>query len=839
MLFSTGGGRVARRVTSPGRRTRRLTGRGHLPPGGDAVARRLRKQVAKRRVSRRPTQSARRTSQIVSRPPKRLHNLPTQLTTFIGREREIAEVTHLLSGTHLLTLTGPGGCGKSRLALRVASGLLQDYADGVWLAQLAPVSDPAFVPQTIAAALRVLEQPGRPVIETLVDALRFESLLLVMDNCEHLLSACAGLADALLQACSGLRVLATSQEPLGVPGETIWRVPSLSVPDEGRVPTVNQLVSCEAVRLFVERAASARPGFTPTDSTAPVVAQICRQVDGIPLAIELAAARVKALAVEQIAARLDDRFRLLTGGSRTALPRHQTLRETMDWSYELLSQTERIMLHRLSVFAGGCSLEAAETVCSGSGILRHEVLELLTRLTDKSLVVVDTQSEEARYRLLETVRQYGRDRLEETEETADVRRRHFEWHLGLAERAESELRGPTQGDWLKRLEAEHDNLRASLKWAKTETGKAEARLRLAGALYRFWLLHGDWSEGRGWLEGALSAIDDAPTTVLPKALRGAAQLAWRQGDDGRATAFAEKGLAASCELGDRDEIAWHHLTLGTTLLQNDTDRAEELLRHALALSRELGDNWRVSVALAYLGVVARYRRDHQQAAAHYKNGLAVSRAVGDKWLIAHILRGLGTSTLHLQDYRRAASSFAESLALSQELGNRWGTEECLEGFACMASAHGQHERAARLFGAAEALRETLGFHRLSPDQADYEQRLATTHARLEDAVFTTAYGEGRALTLEQAFVYALASGSNAEHRSVGTSKLKAHEQQSVLTPREREVAVLIARGLTNREIGGALVIAEKTADAHVQHILNRLGFHSRAQIAAWAVEHGL
>jgi len=552
----------------------------------------------------------------------------------------MAEIKRLLGTTRLLTLTGAGGCGKTRLALEVAADVLEDSKEEVSWVELAALSKSAFVPQAVAAALDVLEQPGRELIETLTDHLRPKALLLLLDNCEHLLESCAHLAERLLQACPYMRILVTSRESLGIAGELIYRVPSLALPNPWHIQKPEDLMRYESARLLVERATLNQPEFVLTQSNAPAIVQVCHRLDGIPLAIELAAARVRVLTVEQIAERLNDRFRLLTGGSRTVLSRHRTLRAAMDWSYDLLPQKERTILHRLSVFAGGCTLDAAEIVCSGKSIQGHEVLDLLAQLADKSLVVVETQSGEARYRLLETVRQYGRDRLEETEEAADVRRRHLDWYLGLAERAEPELRGPAQGIWLKRLETEHDNLRAALEWTKVETDCAEAGLRLAGALYRFWFLHGHWSEGRGWLEGALSATNDPAVPALPKALRGAAQLAWRQGDDGRATALAEKGLAVSRELGDREEIAWHHLALGTAVLQSDTGRAKALFENSLALSGELGDKWRVSMALAQLGFVARYEGDYEQAAAHYEKSHALSREVGDQWLIAHALRGL-------------------------------------------------------------------------------------------------------------------------------------------------------------------------------------------------------
>ncbi len=409
-------------------------------------------------------------------------NLPRQLTSFIGRERESAEVKRLLSTTGLLTLTGAGGCGKTRLALRVVADLGEQYPDGAWVAELAALSDPALVPTAVATALDVAEQPGRALIETLKSYLQPRSLLLVLDNCEHLVTACAELADVLLRTCPTLRILATSREPLGIPGETLWRVPSLSLPDANRPPSPENLTQCEAVRLLVDRISSHQPGFAVTQSNAGAVARLCSELDGIPLAIELAAARIKILTVEQIAARLEDRFRLLTGGGRTALHRHQTLRAAMDWSYGLLSENERIVLRRLSVFAGGLSLEAAEAVSAGGGVETSDILDLLTQLVDKSLVGVSMRGGEARYGLLETVRQYGRDRLREAADVTDVQRRHFDWYLRLAARAEPELFGPHADVWGERLETEHDNLRSALEWGMAQVAGGETVLRLAGAL---------------------------------------------------------------------------------------------------------------------------------------------------------------------------------------------------------------------------------------------------------------------------------------------------------------------------------------------------------------------
>jgi len=403
------------------------------------------------------------------------NNLPRQLTSFIGREKEMTEVKRLLSTAYLVTLTGSGGAGKTRLALEVAADLVEGYPDGVWLAEFAPIADPALVPKTVASALNVSEQPGRDMIETLVDSLRPKALLLLLDNCEHLLAACRDLAATLLRQCSRVRILATSREGLRVPGETLWRVPSLSVPEDIRhLPAPKELVLYDAVRLFVDRAVATTPGFTVTSENASAVAQVCQRLDGIPLAIELAAARVKVLALEQIAARLDDRFRLLTGGSPMLLPRQQTLRATLDWSYGLLSNQERAVLRRLSVYAGGWTLEAAEAICVGGGVEASDILDLLTSLVDKSLVLAETPRGEARYRLLETVRQYAYDRLPEAGEEAEVRTRHRDWYLVLAEQADRELHGPRQELWLERLEMEHDNLRAALERSRVQKDGAEA-----------------------------------------------------------------------------------------------------------------------------------------------------------------------------------------------------------------------------------------------------------------------------------------------------------------------------------------------------------------------------
>ncbi len=697
------------------------------------------------------------------------NNLPRQLTSFIGREKEIAEVKRLLSTCSLLTLTGSGGAGKTRLALQVASEMLDAFADGVWVAELAALADPALVPQTVGATLGLREYAGRAMTETLVDYLRPRSLLLVLDSCEHLLAACATLADGLRRGCPRLKLLATSREPLGVPGEMIWRTPSLSLPDPHRAPRPEELAHCEAARLFVERAIATQPIFAVTAGNAAAVAQICRRLDGIPLAIELAAARIKVLSADQIAGRLDGSFRLLTGGSRTGLPRQQTLRATMDWSYDLLSEQERAVLRRLSVFAGGWTLEAAEAVCAGEGVEAQDVLDLLTQLVDKSLVVAETQAGEARYRLLETVRQYGRERLAAAGETARATLRHRDWFLQLAERADPEMLGARQKTWLARLETEHDNLLAALECSRAEPDGAEAFLRLAGALMWFWFIHGHWREGRRWLESAVARSDDAPPAALPAAIGGATFFAWRQGDYRRAAELGEQGLAVCRQIGDMRNAAILLIWLGITAMrETDYERSTAFLEESLAISRNLGEKWATSLGLAQLGiVVARSESDYDRAATMHLESLALSREIGDIVMIAYNLRNLGNDSLLQGDAAGAGSHFAEGLKLSMELGHRWVAEECLEGLAKVACAREQYERAARLFGAADTLRETIGHHRAPAAQADHDQRVSEARAGLGEAAFNDAWAQGRAMALEQAIEYTLATTEPVPSSSEG------------------------------------------------------------------------
>ncbi len=469
--------------------------------------------------------------------------LPSVLTSFVGRQRELEAIGQLLISSRLLTLIGAGGIGKTRLALRAAADAAQLFSDGTHAVELAPLSDPDLLVHAVASALRIPEQRARPLSVTLIDRLRLKRLLLVLDNCEHLVESIARLADHLLRACSDVHILATSRESLGVAGEVVWRVPPLAMPDPARDVTLQDLVQTDAVRLFIERAQAVLPGFAETlnDRGIREVAKVCQQLDGIPLAIELAAARARVLAPEEIAERLQDRFSLLVGGSRTVPARHQTLRATVDWSYGLLSEAHRRLFDRLSVFAGSWTLRAAEAVCSGSGTEIRQVLDLITQLVDKSLVLTEPgTSGEMRYRMLETLREYAMEKLRERGETPEWRARHAAWFLALAEQAAPELRGPHQLRWLERLQLEYDNLRAALHWCLDGDGTIETGVKLAGALAGFWRIRGHVSEGQAWLERARARADEAPPSAHATLLNGSGELAQFQDRFGLARGLHEE-----------------------------------------------------------------------------------------------------------------------------------------------------------------------------------------------------------------------------------------------------------------------------------------------------------
>ena len=768
------------------------------------------------------------------------NNLPAPLTSFVGRETEVLNVKRTLSMTRLLTLTGAGGSGKTRLALEVARDLVGSYPDGVWLAELAPLADPTLLPRVVAAALGVREHPDLPLTQTLCNHLGSRRTLLVLDNCEHLIDAAARLVKDLLCACPNLRVLASSREPLVISGETVWPVPTLSLPDPEAEISVEALMGAEAVQLFVDRARSRLPDFELTPENARSVATICRDLDGLPLAIELSTARMGALAVEQVAERLEDSLKLLTGGDRTVAPRHQTLRATLEWSYELLSEPERSLFGRLSVFAGGWTLEAAEAVGAGEGIEEGEVLDLLSRLVSKSMVVVESAEGSAlRYGMLQPVRQYGQERLGATGEADLVRRRHAWWYFELAKEVEPWLRGARQEVWLEHLEREYSNLRAALGWA-LERGETELALWFGGALAEFWYLSGHLSEGRRWLEAALaSSTDSPPSPARAKALARAGWIAWEQGDYGRSVVHSQESLALSRELEDETGAVAALSNLGwAALLGNDLGRAAALAEEALTLGRTLGDTGGVARALLILGLAAVARGDHDRALALHEESLELAREAEDGLAMA-LSVGMGAlASLGRGDERRARALCEEGLALCLQPRVMNVTAFHLHASAALASWQGRAARSARLWGAAGSVREAIGATLSPVELGVYGHYIDAARMRLEEAAWEEAWEEGKAMRVEEAVEYALAE---SEERRRGRTPRRSPtpnepptsgRPEDVLTRRELEVAALAGGGLTNRQIAEELSISEHTAATHLRRILKKLGFRSRAQLCA-------
>jgi predicted ATPase/class 3 adenylate cyclase len=715
----------------------------------------------------------------------RPNNLPRELTSFVGRDRQLEAASRILATTPLLTLVGPGGVGKTRLALRLAVEHLDEYDEGAWLVELGSVEDGALVFQTIAATMAIAEQPGKDIESAVLDHLRTGSRLLILDNCEHVLEATAAAVHRVLATCPDVRVMATSREGLGIPGEALYPVPSLSLP-EGTPAGVMTSGWSEAVTLFVERAAAVRPGFRVAPDNAAAIAQLVRRLDGIPLALELAAARTRVLTVDQIAARLDDQFRLLAGGSRVAVPRHQTLQATMDWSYDLLTDDERAVLRRLAVFAGSLTLEAAESVCGIDPVDPIDVLDLLTRLVDKSLVVAEPTGE-GRYRLLETLRQYARDKLIEAGEAEVIRRRHRDWYQALVERAAPEFfHGPESGAWLDRLGLEHDNLRAALQWSAGEAEEPVAGLRLATGLWRFWEIRGHPHEGRAWLERMLAAVGpDRSSLLVADALVGAGVLASMQGDDAAAVAFDERSLAIQRRLGDPTGISYAVNNLANVAVrQGDFARARSLYTECVALARSTGDERGQGFALINLAGVAAHLGDEAGARAGFEESIAIFERFGDRWGIAfaqdefatvlahqgdastagslHEMaletwrelgdqRGVARALVHLADVAEIEGDLAEarnrsrqSLAIRQGLGDMPGIAGAMEKLAWVL-APDQPEAAARLIGCSEALREAIRAPIPAVALVDHARRLAALRERLGETAFADALGEGRTM----------------------------------------------------------------------------------------------
>ena len=818
------------------------------------------------------------------------NNLPLQLSSFIGRERDLAEVNRLVATSRLVTLTGAGGCGQTRLAIQSAQAGSPTCVDGVWWVDLAPLHEPVLVLQLVAQTLGLHQSPDQPLIESLLNFVQPKRMLLILDNCEHLLATCAQLAQQLLSKAPALQILATSREVLAIAGEKVYPVSGLAWPPFSREtvrdgqPTFDpqDFLPYDAIRLFVERAAAISPHFTLTSDNALAIVEICRRLDGIPLALELASARVNVLTVHQIADRLDDRFDLLTSGQRTTLaPHHHTLRAAIDWSHALLTAEEQLLFRRLAVFEAGCTLDTAEAVCSGEGIVAGHTLDLLSSLVDKSLVVAETtRRAQARYRFLETIREYALEKLAEAGEIAWSRDRHLDLFLARAEEAAPKLNDAYQQLWLNWLEGEHDNLRTALAWAldTSDVGRIEAGLRLATALYRFWEIRSYVQEGLTWFERLFAQTDErislavrvnaltfaaflasflgnASTTMAYG--REAVALAEAAGEEGQPLlAFALGGLSSGAKaMGDHQtafalqermiqllrESSGPSLHLGMTLLVQGQlaielgyyETARVLLDESLTPAREAGDAFRIAYALNCFGDLARCEQTYAEALIHYEQSIALLRDLGATRDLTPPLQNLGHTYLHLGKVERAHALFSESLATHQAQQDRLGLAECLIGFAAMAIVRELPAPGVRLLAAADAIGRPRLKSTWAVTRMEYDHYLGLARARLTEAEFQVEQATGRALSLEQALAYAqtLPLLSKATPAS--------SEKPDDLTGREREVAALIGQGKSNGEIASELVLSRRTVEKHAANILSKLGFTSRAQIVRWVIEHGL
>ncbi len=672
-------------------------------------------------------------------------NLPIQLTTFIGREKEMARVKQLLSTSRLLTLIGPGGSGKTRLAIQVAAEMMDVFPNGVWLVELAPLSDPHLVPEKVASVLGLRESGDYSQIGLLSNYLHAKKALLILDNCEHLIQAVAQLSQALLNACPDLTILATSREAMDITGEYTFRVPALSSPDlSDALPEADRAQNAatyEAVQLFLDRAKAVQPEFRLTSENIAAVTEICRRLDGIPLAIELAAARVNTLSVQQIATRLDDRFRLLTGGSRTALPRHRRLRTCIDWSYDLLSEPERILLRRLSVFSGSWSLQAAERVCAGDGIDREDILDLYVNLVNKSLVIAQVHTDETRDHMLDTIRGYALEKLVESGEAERVRRRHLQYFVDLAIKADTQLKTVKQLACLKLLELEQDNLRAALDWA-TQVDERETGLQLAGALWWFWAIRGDLSEGREFLERMLTeeVHETLTSSARAKALYGAAYLAWRQGAYDHAAVLTAQSQALCEELKDQIGLAWSLYNQGLIAqFRGDYDQAVGNFEQCLSQFRQSNHIWGIAMSLDSLGDVLHSQGDIDHAVKVLEESLDLFRQTGDRWGIAHALCNLGVMESSRGNFTGAIELLEESLALYRELGEKSGMAYALDNLGNVARLDGDYGRAATLIEEGLAVRRELGNQRGVAASLGHLGKVALMQGKPESA--TASYKE--------------------------------------------------------------------------------------------------
>ncbi|MDV7090252.1 protein kinase domain-containing protein [Rhodococcus opacus] len=757
-------------------------------------------------------------------------NLPHELTSFVGRRRELSEAKKMLSVSRLVTLTGIGGVGKTRLALRVAADMRRGFADGVWLVDLGGLGEGSLLPGVVAGALGLRDQSARPVQDVVLEYLAPRHLLLVLDNCEQIVDAVAALTEALLRICPGLRILTTSRETLAVGGEVTLRVPPLTVPEPDHQPILQGLARYDAVTLFAERAVAAVPAFALTEDNRTTVTRICQRLEGLPLPIELAAARLRAMSAAQILAHLTDRYRLLSSGARGAPSRQQTLRLCMDWSYGLCNPREQQAWARLSVFAGGFELDAVEGIYAGE-LDESDVLNVVASLIDKSILIREEPDAVVRYRLLETLRDYGREKLQESGDSMSIRRRHRDWYQRLVFRAEAEWISDRQLGWIARLERERQNLREALAFCATEFTESEAGLRIAGALYPFWFSRGLLSEGRRALERALNSSDGQPTVDRVKALYTASVLAGRQGDPDAGTALIDQGRRLVEQLGDPHAHALIRSAEGhLALFSGELPRAITCLADALEHFHTGDDLFLQIENQTVLALSNALRGDTQRAIDCYEKTIEITQAHGEFVYRAYSHWGMALAVWRQGDPGRATGLLEQGLHLTRLVDDPLATAWCLEILAWIAAGDNRAQRAGVLLGAADALRHTVGsptliVHHTRGYHGECEQRC---RRGLGPRAFDAARSDGQSLGFDGAIAYALGEQSQDAKPS--------SEPASPLTKREQQVADLVAEGLTNKAVAAKLVISQRTAQGHVEHILTKLGFTSRAQIAAWVVE---
>jgi len=824
-------------------------------------------------------------------------NLPYQITSFIGREDDLSAIERLISTSRLVTLTGVGGCGKTRLAIEVANSVREMYTDGVWLIDLAPIREPVLVPQLVAQTLGLPLAADEPWLETIYRFVEPKKLLLVLDNCEHLGEACARLARELLSKAPEVRIMATSRAVLGIYGEVIYPLSGLAWPTgnqevagKGMNPINSQeLMRYDAIHLFVDRARACVPNFRLTAENAHATVEICRRLDGLPLALELASAQVSVLTVQEIAYHLgghlvdhlNEHFDFLTASQRSGSdPRHQTLRAAIDWSYALLSVDEQVLLRHLAVFEAGFTLDTAEAVCSFAHTASKPIIEGIASLVSKSLVVADTIGRaQARYRLLETIREYALDKLQEAGETADLRDRHLDHFLARAEEAEPKLNEAYQQLWLNWLENEHDNYRAALAWA-SESRSTEKGLRIASAIVRFWEIRGYVQEGLSWLERLLHQADEAVSPIVrANAFSRAAFLAMFLDDAATTTAYGREAVAAAESAGDEGKVVliialgafcsgarvsrdfqtayeigermirllkeasgqpfllcMTLITMGGIAMEMGHDgTAHAYLDEGLTLAQADGDPFRTAHALNILGDLARCEQKYAEALAYYERSVALLRELNAQRDLASVLRNLGHTCLHLGNIERAQTLFCESMAIQQTLRNMPGVAECLMGFAAIAILQNMPAAGVRLLGAsgAAARKRVTVATAWRATRMEYECYFDLARAGLSPSDFLEEQAIGQAMSMDQAIHYALDLPGKAQP----TPAIK--KVVDMLTSREREVAGLIGQGKSNGEIAQELVLSKRTVETHITNILSKLGLSHRAQIMRWAIDQGL